>query len=148
MRENKREIVKKEYVTEYIAFDGEIFLDAEECKKYEASARAVVKQMAMEHRIFESSRFSIFEMGCEDEDVEVFYIRDEQAFQTVGRYILFECGTGATLPKADDFIGKEMILIWGYDHDFCEWWTLEEYLDCVRKNYERLKARALEERGV
>lgn len=147
MKENKREIVKKEYVTEYIAFDGETFRDASECKKYEASAQAVCRKLAYQYRIAETTWAGLLgELMTDDQVAEIFDIRDADAYKAVANYISMENGDAYSLPTID-CIGKELMVFWGYDHDWCIWSTLDDLIAGIRSEYDKRKAEYAAKKG-
>lgn len=71
MKEIKQEVQKVEYITKYKATDGTLFDDADECRKYENSARAV---LLTRYKTLVSNRFceeDLFGVGSCDYDVEI-----------------------------------------------------------------------------
>lgn len=71
MKEIKKEIQRIEYITKYEAADGTLFDDADECRKYENSARAV---LLTRYKTLVSNRFceeDLFGVGSCDYDVEI-----------------------------------------------------------------------------
>lgn len=147
MRENKREVIKKEYITEYIAFDGETFSDASECKKYEASAQAVCRKLAYQYRIAETTWSGLLsELMTDDQVAEIFDIRDADAYKAVANYISMENGGADSLPTID-CIGKELMVFWGYDHDWCIWCTLDDLIAEIRSEYDKRKVEYAAKKG-
>ena len=78
MKEIKKEIIHKSYVTKYEALDGTIFESAEECKKYEASAKCVIVTKYKEIEINLVSEYQLFDTGSEEYFIGVVKPRDEE----------------------------------------------------------------------
>lgn len=71
MKEIKQEIQRVEYVTKYEATDGTLFDNADECRKYENSARVV---LLTRYKTLVTNRFceeDLFGIGSCDYDVEI-----------------------------------------------------------------------------
>lgn len=66
MKEIKEELIHKTYVTKYEANDGTIFTTAEECQKYENSARAVLLARFKDLQIKLISEYELFSTGSEE----------------------------------------------------------------------------------
>ena len=78
MKEIKKEVIHKSYVTKYEALDGTIFESAEECKKYEASAKCVIVTKYKEIEINLVSEYQLFDTGSEEYFIGVVKPRDEE----------------------------------------------------------------------
>ena len=66
MKEIKQELIHTTYVTKYEANDGTIFTTAEECQKYENSARAVLLARFKDLQIKLISEYNLFSTGSEE----------------------------------------------------------------------------------
>lgn len=71
MKENIREIIKKEYTTEYEAVDGIIFIDKEECLEYEKSARMVVYAKYVSLVLARKTEYEIYHAGSEEYEIDI-----------------------------------------------------------------------------
>ena len=69
MEKIKEEIIRKDYIYQYKAFDGTIFDCEEQCRKYESSARGVILQKI--HNCIVGEKHDAWELmgGYEDHDV-------------------------------------------------------------------------------
>ena len=76
MEEKRREIIKKEYITEYVAYDGTVFTCKEECKKYEGSAEAVLYTKYKPLVICRKSECEIYDTGSEEYEIDIIKIND------------------------------------------------------------------------
>ena len=129
-----REVVVR---TEYVAEDGEVFRNEEECKKYEESALFAVskklKRLTAENVI---SHFDINDGCSEEEDVEIFDIQTEEDLENLRRYLYLkakkhgasersikQCFTSED-GKRQDLVfdgvtrGHEVMIFWTYDDDW------------------------------
>ena len=77
MKEIKEEVIHKSYVTKYEALDGTIFESAEECKKYEASAKGMLLAKYRELEIKMISEYNLFGVGSEEYYLSIVKLRDE-----------------------------------------------------------------------
>lgn len=83
MKEIKQEIQKVEYVTKYEATDGTLFDDANECRKYENSARAV---LLTRYKTLVFNRFceeDLFGVGSCDYDIDIVKVTDPEDIDLV-----------------------------------------------------------------
>lgn len=156
MRKNEIKKTVEEVVrVEYIAEDGKVFYDAEECKKYEESALFVVSKELKRLTAKWTSHYALLEYG-EEEELEIFDVQTEEDLENLRRYLYLKmskngasensiksCFT-AENGRRKDFvfdnvtIGHEVLIFWGYDEDW--FWTykdgsLDGYLEWVRENY-------------
>lgn len=129
-----REVVVR---TEYVAEDGEVFRNEEECKKYEESALFAVskklKRLTKENAITHND---IDDNGCCDEDVEIFDIQTGEDLENLKRYLYLklkkhgagECSTKECFTSENgmrkDFVfdgvtyGHEVMIFWSFDSDW------------------------------
>lgn len=151
-----REVVVR---TEYVAEDGQVFYNEEECKKYEESALfAVSKQLKRLNNGY-ISKYDLNEDGCEDDKIEIFDIQTEQDLENLRRYLYLtlkkngasessveECFTSKDGVRKDYVfdgitIGHEVIIGFSYDQDW--FWTykdgsIEGYLGWLRDRITKL----------
>ena len=163
MRKNEIKTTKtiEEVVrVEYIAEDGQVFYNEEECKKYEESALfAVSKQLKKLNTKF-ASVYDLTESGCEEDELEIFDVQTEKDLELLRRYLYLkamkhgarekdiqECFTSADGVARKDFVfdgvtvGHEVLVFWSYDQDW--FWvhkdgSLEGYFSWVRDKYAKI----------
>lgn len=130
----KREKTVEEIVkVEYIAADGQVFYNEEECKKYEESALFAVSKQLKRLTDENISHYDINDETSDEEDVEIFDIQTEKDLENLKRYLyLTMIENGATEKnleycftskdgKRADFVfdgvtvGHEVIIFWNYD---------------------------------
>lgn len=134
---------------EYVAEDGHVFYNKEECEKYEESALFAVSKQLKKLNKKEMTQYTIFD-ECNDEyDVEIFDIQTERDLENLRRYLYLKLSQVYTNIKyvEDNFInfermtvGHEVIIWWSYDND--SFWfygngSINDFLDMIRNNIMR-----------
>lgn len=90
MKEIKKEIQKVEYVTKYEANDGTIFNDANECRKYEESAEAVLLSNFRQLQVKFVNEYEMFGVGSEEYFLSIVKLKDKEDVDLVMQlYCLF-----------------------------------------------------------
>lgn len=160
MRRNEvretREVVVR---TEYVAEDGKVFYNEEECKKYEESALfAVTKELKRLNKT-EISVVSLLGEGSDEDEVEIFDVQTDKDLENLRRYLYLkatkhgareidikQCFTADCEARKDlvfDSVtkGHEVIICWSYG---CDWfWThrdgsIEGYISYLRDKMTKL----------
>lgn len=144
---------------EYIAEDGQVFYNEEECKKYEESALFAVSKKLNRLNIKSTSIYDLNESGSDEEDLEIYDVQTEEDLENLKRYIylkLVQNGASEIMIKdcftsengnRNDFVfdnvtvGHEVLVFWGYDKDWV--WTykdgsLDGYFSWLRDKYTKL----------
>lgn len=129
-----------EEVTGYKAIDGTYFRDVEECKKYEESAKCVAFAKVKEYRICRISEYDLFDAGCDDREYDIFRVENEKVFDDIMMYIASKIYSPDSympdfIKRKNDFIGKEMIVRWSYDEDWCCIQKLDDILKEITESY-------------
>jgi hypothetical protein len=84
MRVNEiKKTVEQVVRVEYVAEDGQIFYNEEECKKYEESALFAVSKQLKRLNTKELNMYSLLDEGCEDDLVEIFNIQTEKDLENL-----------------------------------------------------------------
>lgn len=83
MKEIKQEVQKVEYVTKYEATDGTLFDDADECRKYENSARAVLLTRYKTLVINKFCEEDLFGVGSCDYGIDIVKVTDSEEIDLV-----------------------------------------------------------------
>lgn len=136
--------------TDYIAEDGTVFRDEDECKKYEESALFAVskKLKRLTKAGYYASQYDIWDECCDEYEVEIFQIDTEEDLDYLRRYLYLK-GMNEH-PNADReclrvsnevTVGHEVIVFWSYDHDYC--WTcgngtIVAFCNYINKNLMRM----------
>lgn len=138
---------------EYVAEDGQIFSNEEECKKYEESALFAVSKELKRLNVKPLSVYDLLEEGSDEEEVEIFDVQTEKDLENLRRYLYLKARkNGATETCIQSYfepvngwnsehtfnnvtIGHEVIICWSYDGD--SFWTyrdgsIEGYLNYLR----------------
>jgi hypothetical protein len=159
MRKNeikKTETIEKVVRVEYIAEDGTIFYNEEECKKYEESALFAVSNKLKRLSKLSTSIYDLVEEGCDESSLEIFDVQTEDDLENLRRYLYLtmtqngasednikSCFTSVD-GKREKFvfdnvtIGHEVMIFWGDDEDWfwvCNDGSLEGYFDWIKSNY-------------
>lgn len=144
---------------EYIAEDGQVFYNEEECKKYEESALFAVSKKLKKLNTKYVSTYDLLENGSEEEELEIFDVQTEEDLYNLRRYLYLkalahgakekdinECFTSDGITRKDFVfdnvtVGHEVLVFWSYDLDW--FWvygdgSLEGYFGWLKKNYTKL----------
>lgn len=131
IRETREVVVR----TEYIAKDGTVFKDAEECKKYEETCRCVLRaeyKRLVKGNINEYDLF--YENGCEDYDYDIVEIKTEEDREIVNRVLV----DGYNHAKLIEKPGMYLIYNNEYDGGTTGYWTtIDTILKGIKDAYER-----------
>ena len=160
MRENTiTKTVEQVVRIEYIAEDGQVFRDPEECKKYEESALFAISKQLKRLHTKDISVYDLLSEGCEEDEVEIFDIQTEKDLENLRRYLYLKAiKNGAREQYLEDCfkskdgvrkdyvfdgvtIGHEVIICWSYDKD--HFWvhrdgSIEGYLSYLRDRMTKL----------
>ena len=160
INEIKRERTIEEVVrVEYIAEDGQVFYNEEECKKYEESALFAVSKELKRLNVKDISVYSLLDEGSEEDEVEIFDVQTDRDLENLRRYLYLkarkngasessvkDCFTSED-GKRKDYVfdsvtkGHEVIVCWNYD---CDWFwvhrdgSIEGYLSFLRDKMMKL----------
>lgn len=131
--------------TDYIAEDGEVFSNEEECKKYEESALfAVSKQLKrLDNKKNGASEYDIYDECSDEYLVEIFNAETERDIENIRRYVYLKALSKSSYVRKEDVdlpnitAGHEVIIHWNYDEDGC--WTIgngsiDAFCGCIRDN--------------
>lgn len=160
MRKNEIKKTVEEIVgVEYIAEDGTIFNNEEECKKYEKSALFVVSNKLKRLTTKETYINDFDDEGFCDCELEIFDVQTEEDLNNLRRYLYLKAITnGATEKgikdaftfedgKRENFvfdnvtIGHEVLVFWSYDKDW--FWvykdgSLNGYFELLKERYDKI----------
>ena len=124
-----------EEVTGYEAFDGTRFGEREECKKYEESAEGVLKARVQQYKIGETTIYGLLDEGCDDCGVDIYSVPDADVAQALSQYISVVTREKPIL--LDEYVGKEIIIFWSYDHDYAWIRSIDGIIEGIRNNYQK-----------
>lgn len=152
----KKNVIKKTVteerivMTEYIAEDGTIFYNEEECLKYEKSALYAVSKQLKRINKRNIAQYDFIPEGSESE-VEVFDIQTEDDLRLLRQYLVLKNYGGNTRDVLDEEVtcGHEILIFWNYDKDYS--WTygdgsLNGLLEWIRKCYTKTLEKSNEEK--
>ena len=144
---------------EYIAEDGQVFLNEDECRKYEQSALFAVSKRLKKLNTKWASIYELLENGCEEDEIEIFDIQTEDDLELLRRYLYLKATSNGARDqdikacftsedgKRANFVfdgvtaGHEVIIFWSYDNDW--FWvhkdgSLEGYFSWIRDKYNKI----------
>lgn len=139
MKINKKEVTetKTTFVEEYIAEDGTIFKDKEECRLYEESALFAVKSTLKKLNSRSLDECELFGAGCGDTHLEIYDIKTTEDLVRLKMYCKLRADNGGdSLEKITS--GHEVVIFFSYEYDYC--WTyadgsIEGMLNRIRENF-------------
>ena len=160
MRKNEIKKTVEEIIgVEYIAEDGTIFNNKEECEKYEESALFVVSNKLKRLNTKETYINDFNDEGSCDCELEIFDIQTEEDLNNLRRYLYLKAITNGATEKGikDAFtsedgkrenyvfdsvtIGHEVLVFWSYDKDW--FWvykdgSLNGYFEFLKERYDKI----------
>ena len=160
MKKNEIKRTVEEVVrVEYIAEDGTVFRDEEECQKYEESALFAVSKKLKKLNNEWASQYDLIENGCEEDELEIFDVQTNEDLDNLRRYLYLKAlkngasdksiedaftskdGTRAKYVFDNVTAGHEVLIFWGYENDW--FWvyndgSLESYFDWLREKYTKI----------
>ena len=143
MKRNEIKRTVEEVVrVEYIAEDGQVFYNEEECLKYEESAKMTAFGMVKDKLLKRTNIYTLLREGHEDEDVEIWKVDSLETVELLNKYLRL-CYRSSNKPTENpiknDMVGKEVLVFWSYDRD---WFIVHEdisaYLVEIRRRYEEI----------
>ena len=126
MRINKKEVVT--YKNVYISDDGREFEDENSCKEWEKSYKGTlnVSWNLIKKISVDASRIG-FPGGCCDDECYVLRPKDMNEIILLNAYIRSSTGYNTDILNINH-IGKMIVLNFGYDHDYCSYYIVEEII--------------------
>ena len=162
MRTNEvKQMVEKVVRVEYIAEDGQVFYNEEECKKYEESALFAVsnklKRLSNNKWVTQNDLNEELSDECE---LEIFDVQTESDLENLRRYLYLKarkngcsekdiqlCFTSTDGVKRKDYVfdgvtvGHEVMVFWSYEGDW--FWvykdgSLNGYFEWLKERYNKI----------
>ena len=144
-----KKMVEQVVGTEYIAEDGTVFYNEEECRKYEESALFTVsKKVKKLNRI---SQIGLFDLGYDEDYIDIFSVETEEDLDNLKRYLYLKLmengiskeGAEREVSSLKITSGHEVLIFWGYEED-CLWaygdGSLDGYFGYVKDKYKKIIA--------
>ena len=139
MKKIQREETKVVYTDIYVSVDGKEFTNEADCRAWENSYQGTLEAS---WKLIDKKEVCGCDYGLPSAsyDDECYIIKpknfDEIAF--INAYI--KCTTCSEGTLTTKHIGRLLILNFGYDHDFCDAYILEEYLATLADRVAKLEA--------
>ena len=144
---------------EYIAEDGKVFYDEEECKKYEESALFAVSSKLKRLTTEWTTIYQLNEEGGDECELEIFDVQTESDLENLKRYLYLKAIKNGASDKSikdcftsidgtrKDFVfdsvttGHEVLIFWSYDSDW--FWvykdgSLNGYFEWLKEKYTKI----------
>lgn len=160
MKKNEiKRTVEQVVRVEYIAEDGTVFYNEEECKKYEESALFVVSNKLKRLTTKWTSMGALNEDLSDECELEIFNVQTKEDLDNLRRYLYLKATKNGASEKhiKDAFtsvdgrrkdyvfdnvtIGHEVLIFWGYDNDW--FWvykdgSLSGYFEWLKEKYTKI----------
>lgn len=154
-----KKTVEQVVKVEYIAEDGTVFYNEEECRKYEESALFVVSKKLKKLTHQWTSEYAFLEAGSDENELEIFDVQTQEDLDNLKRYLYLkaikngakdksiqECFTSVD-GKRDNFVfdnvtyGHEVMVFWSYDNDW--FWVYKDgsfdgYCKWLKEKYTKI----------
>ncbi len=156
----RTETIEKVVRVEYIAEDGTVFCNEEECQKYEESALFAVSNKLKRLTNKWTSQEELNENSGDEYELEIFDVQTEEDLENLRRYLYLkamkngasekyikDAFTSVDGIKRKDFvfdnvtIGHEVLIFWSYENDW--FWvykdgSLDGYFSWIKDNYTKI----------
>lgn len=124
MKKIEKEVVTK-VVEGYMAMDGTMFQEQEECAKYEQSARGVLRGRVKKLVFNEGTEDCILFTGSPDNKVWVCRPMTEEDIDAIKQLYMLCGGREEQLLRLDGQVGKVVLVTWDYEDEYMWFDTLE-----------------------
>lgn len=151
MKINEIKMTVEEVVrVEYIAEDGTVFHDKEECEKYEKSALAVVSSKLKRLNKKGTSWQDFTAISYDDSDLEIFDIQDQEDLDNLCQYVILTLSENHGYKEKIEFttqeingcgVGHEVMIFWGFEKDYMYVigdGSFNAYIEALKENYEKI----------
>ena len=135
---------------EYIAEDGTVFHDKEECEKYEKSALAVVSSRLKRLDKKYTSWEDLLYFSYDDCKLEIFDIQDQEDLDNLCQYVVLTLSENHAYKDEIEYapkkingcgVGHEVMIFWGCDKEYITVignGSLNAYIERLKENYEKI----------
>lgn len=142
--------VEEVVCVEYVAEDGTVFRDKEECEKYEKSALAVVSSKLKKLNKKDTSWQDLIYLSYDDSSLEIFDIQDQEDLDNLCQYVVLTLSENHAykdeIERAPQKInacrvGHEVMVFWCFEKDCMHVFgdgSLNAYIEYLKRNYEKI----------
>ena len=151
MKINEIKMTVEEVVrVEYIAEDGTVFHDKEECEKYEKSALAVVSTKLKRLNKKGASWQDLIYLSYDDSRLEIFDIQDQEDLDNLCQYVVLTLSENYAHKNEIERalqeinacgVGHEVMVFWGSEKDYMYVFgdgSFNAYIEYLKENYEKI----------
>ena len=138
MKKIQREETKVIYTDIYVSVDGKEFTNEADCKAWENSYRGTLEAS---WKLINKKKVSDCNYGLpwSSEDNECYAIKPKNLDEIVLINAYINSTTSVEGKLTTDHIGKLLILNFGYDHDWCDVYVLEDHLAKIAGRIDELE---------
>lgn len=142
MKKIQREV--KTYEDIYVSIDGREFRKEADCKEWEASYKGTLSSSFALIKKVEANSCNLG-IAYSNDDHECYVIKPKnlEEITLINAYIKSSTCCNGTLTAGH--IGKLVALNFGYDHDYCDVYTLEDHIKHVADYISELENKICEE---
>lgn len=137
MKTIQREV--KTYENIYVSVDGREFKTEADCKQWEASYKGT---LAASWEQMKKLKVDSCDIGLPEAsyDHECYAVKPKNLDEItlLNAYIHSSTCNGAVTLTAEQ-IGKVIVLNFGYDHDYCDWYVMDDHIKRLSERVEDLK---------
>ena len=129
-----REVVVR---TEYIAEDGKVFTDREECQKYDNTCQCVIMTAYKPLVKGTISEYELYnDCGCEEFYYDIVDIKDENDREIVNKALKFAYSNARIVEQSE--IGTTILVAKEYDESLTGYHTsLNDIFERIKSSYEK-----------
>lgn len=137
MKKIQREV--KTYKDIFVSIDGREFNSEADCKEWEASYKGTLAASWKQMKKIEVNSGDLG-LPYASDDYECYAIRPKSLDEItlINAYIKSSTFNDAVTLTAD-VIGKLIVLNFGYDHDYCDWYIMEDLLKRISDHVAELE---------
>jgi len=130
MKIEKLEI--KTYKEQYVAEDGTVFMDKNECEQYESSALAVLKTRLRNMATFTGCEFDIFNCGSEECESYVVIPKSKEDIDLIRQLFALRRKSSEYIANfKDDNVGKVVVITMSTYDDWIWWTSLNDIVENI-----------------
>ena len=124
----------KIYKDIYVSVDGKEFKTEEECKAWENSYKGTLAASFAEIQKVEAYSPNLgLPYSNDDQECYVIKPKDLNEITLINAYIQSSTYDGSGQQLTAKHIGKLTVLNFGYDHDYCDVYLLEDHINSITK---------------
>lgn len=135
MKKIQREV--KTYTDIYVSVDGKEFTNEADCKAWEKSYKGTLEAS---WKLIKKIEVNTCDLGLpwSNDDYECYVLRPKNLDEICLINAYIESSTSYNGILTSEFIGRTIALNFGYDHDYCDVYVLEEHLSGIAQYIDKV----------